>query len=64
MKKSGFIKQSFSTGAKVIRTIDNVVSQAEMATFLSKEEERANLIKELVSLGWSKATATAQATEF
>jgi len=64
MKQTGFIKQSFSTSAKIIRTIDNVVSQAEMATYVSKEEERAELVVSLMSIGWSNADAVKQAGKF
>ena len=64
MKKSGFIKQSFSTAAKLVRTADNVVSQVEMATFVSKEEERSELIASLIAIGWSPKAAAAQAAQF
>lgn len=65
MKKNpGFIKQSFSTTSKVVRTLDNYMSIAEMDSYVDKEEMRTEVVERLVSLGHTKAKAISIASEF
>lgn len=64
IKNKGFIKQTFSTGAKTLRIVDNYMSIAEMDSYVDKAEMRNEVVTRLVALGHTKANATAIASAF